>query len=285
MTTKINNKYVNLKNYELEEMFDLSKKQKEKLINSIDSDQKHILKLKEMYLKQKIYDFDTLEQEICDYVNNQVFDNDLPTLSLFYELLVVCASENNNTKEYEYLDKSIDAYPTQYCIKRAIYYSLKQNKIHKAARYLLRALEADIKLDQQIEYYNLVIEHYFEDDILEYNKLMKAYKERNITVNNITIEFSFNDLIIDYYINTKIKKLKISSEEVTKQLDKLTLKVLTNSENEQNLRSEVLRVRHAIEVIDKNKNVDIFKLLTFNLLPPPTGEPTSSPLDKYKKLS
>lgn len=283
MNKNFENKYANLKNYELESMFDLSKKEKEQLSKSIDPKTKHTLKLQELYLKVKSYKFESLEEEVLAYVNHHEYLLEKEHIGKFYELLAYAAHDVDAEIERKYLNLSVETYPTTYCLKRSIYLALKEQNIYMGARLMLIAIEADIELDDQLSYYNLVVEHYFEDNIQDYYKLMTEFQDRFISVDNVTIEFSFNKLVADYYIQKHIKQ----SDEKTvmqakKAVNELLLKAISSMKDEGELRSEVLRVRAALAEIDKNPEVDIFSLISFSLLPIPKGVPTSSPFTKIK---
>lgn len=283
MSKNFENKYANLKNYELESVFELSKKEKEQLTKSIEPKTKHSLKLQELYLKIKSYKFETLEEEVLAYVNYHEYLLEKEHIGKFYELLAYAAHGVNDELERKYLNLAVETYPTVYCLKHSIYQALSQKNIYMAARLMLIALESDIELDKQLSYYNLVVEHYFEEDILDYYLLMVEFQERFISVDNITIEFSFNKLIADYYIEKHIKQ---SEERVVlqakKAVNELLLKAISSMKNEDELRSEVLRVRDALAKIDSDDEVDIFGLISFSLLPKPKGVPASSPFTKIR---
>ncbi len=281
MSKNFENKYANLKNYELESMFDLSKKEKAQLESKIDAKTKHSLKLQELYLKLKTYGFEKLEEEVIAYVAHHEYLLDKEQIGKFYELLAFAAHGVNDDLEQKYLNLAVENFPTLYTVKRSIYAALSEKNIYMAARLMLIALESDVKFDDQLSYYNLVVEHHFEDDIEEYFKLMDQFQDKYITVDNITVEFSFNKLVANYYIEKHIK----NSEEVQvlkakKAVNELLLKAISSMKNEDDLRSEVLRVRTALSRIDNEQDVDIFELLSFNLLPVPKGTPESSPLNK-----
>ncbi len=279
MSKHVENKYANLKNYELESVFDLSKKQKEQLESSIDPKTKHNLKLQELYLKIKSYDFEQLEEEVIAYVKHHEYLLEKEQIGKFYELLAFAAHEQNLDLEQKYLNLAVENYPTVYTIKNSIYAALKNQNIYMAARLMLIAIESDVEFDDQLSYYNLVVEHHFEDDIFEYFKLMDAFQNKFITVDNITIEFSFNKLVANYYIEKSIKQSDdVKVLKAKKAVNELLLKAISSMKNEDDLRSEVLRVRKALAIIDSEQDVNIFELLSFNLLPKPKGEPESSPL-------
>lgn len=283
MSKNIENKYANLKNYELESMFDLSKKQKEQLTKSIDPKTKHTLKLQEMYLKVKTYSFSQLEEEVLAYVNHHEYLLEKDQIGKFYELLAFAGASYNTETERKYLNLAVENCPTSYSLKRSIYFALEDKNIYMAARLMLIAIESDAKFDEELSYYNLVVEHYFEDDIIEYYKLMEDFQDRFISVDNVTIEFSFNKLVANYYIQKHIKQS--DNKEVMKAkkaVNELLLKAISSMKDEGELRSEVLRVREALAQIDANPEVDIFSLISFSLLPKPKGEPDSSPLRKLK---
>lgn len=283
MSENFENKYAKLKNYELESVFDLSKRQKEQLSKSINPKTKHILKLQELYLKMQTYTFETLEEEVLAYVDYHEYLLEKEQIGKFYELLAFAANDVNADIERKYLNLAVETYPTSYCVKRSVYLALQEKNIYMAARLMLIALESDIVFDDVLSYYNLVVEHYFEDDILEYYNLMIEFQDRFISVDNVTIEFSFNKLIAEYYIEKNIKQ---SDEKVVlqakKTVNELLLKTISSMKDEGDLRSEVLRVRSALSKIDNDTEVDIFSLIEFSLLPVPKGVPASSPLSKIK---
>lgn len=283
MNKNVENRYANLKNYELESMFELSKKQKEQLAKNIDPKTKHTLKLQELYLKVKSYKFETLEEEVLAYLNHHEYLLEKEHIGKFYELLAYAAHDLNTDIERKYLNLSVETYPTVYCLKRSIYLALKDKNIYMGARLMLIAIEADIEFDDQLSYYNLVVEHFFEDNIIEYYRLMEEFQDRFISVDNVTIEFSFNKLVANYYIQKYINQ---SDEKIVfqakKAVNELLLKTISSMKDEGDLRSEVLRVRSALATIDKDQYVDIFSLISFNLLPIPKGVPTSSPFTKIR---
>lgn len=283
MSRNIENKYANLKNYELESVFDLSKKQKEQLTKNINPKTKHTLKLQEMYLKVKTYSFNQLEEEVLSYVNHHEYLLERDQIGKFYELLAFAAARCNDDNERKYLNLAIENCPTNYSLKRSIYFALEENNIYMAARLMLIAIESDAKFDEQLSYYNLVVEHYFEDNIVEYYNLMEEFQDRFISVDNVTIEFGFNKLVANYYIQKHI--IQSDNKEVLKAkraVNELLLKAISSMKDEGELRSEVLRVREALAQIDTDPEVDIFSLISFSLLPKPKGEPDSSPLCKLK---
>lgn len=277
------NKYANLKNYELESMFDLSKKQKQQLTKNIDPKTKHTLKLQEMYLKLKSYSFNQLEEEVLAYLTHHEYLLEKEQIGKFYELLAYAANSENSEIVRKYLNLAVENCPTNYTLKHSIYFALSEKNIYMAARLMLIAIESDANFDEQLSYYNLVVEHYFEDDILEYYKLMEEFQDKFISVDNVTIEFGFNKLVANYYIQKHIRQS--GDKEVLKAkkaVNELLLKAISSMKDEGELRSEVLRVRKALALIDSDQNVDIFSLISFNLLPKPKGEPDASPLSKIK---
>lgn len=281
MSKNFENKYANLKNYELESMFELSKKQKAELSKNIDPKTKHTLKIQEMYLKVKTYKFEVVEEEVLAYLQHHEYLLDQEQIGKFYELLAFAADGNSQTLTHKYLNLAVENYPTIYCLKHLIYLALQEKNIYMAARLMLIAIESDISFDEQLSYYNLVVDHYFEDDINEYYKLMVAFYDKYISVDNVTIEFNFNKLVVEYYL---AKEADSSSNkdviEAKKAVNEQLLKAISSMRDEDELRAQVLRVREALEIIDLKKEYSIFELLTFNLIPIPKGVPQSSPFTK-----
>lgn len=279
---KNNNNYHNLKNYELEELFDLSQKEKNQLSDKLNPKKKHHYKLQEFYLKGTAYQFNDLEQEINTYFNQTKYLLNDTQIGLFYECLAYYAHINNDTSEEKYLNLTIDHYPTLFSLKLLIYKALINNNIHKAARLILIALEFDIEFDNQLSYYNLIVEHYFADDIRDYFTLMEEFKSKFISVDNITIEFSFNKLIANYYIKSNFEnETQKEILQAKKEINELLLKTISSMKDEEEMRSEVLRVRTALDIIETDVNVNIFELISFKLLPKPSGIPT--PLELFIK--
>lgn len=281
MSQKFENKYEKLKNYELESIFDLSKQQKQQLANSISPRERHNFKLQEFYLKVKSTDFAILEQEVLEYIVEHDYLLEREQIGKFYEVLAFAAT--NPADKDKYIEQTIEIAPTLYCIKIAIYQALLSKNIYLAARLMLIAIEADIDFDIQLAYYNLVVENFFEEDINEYYKLMEAFQDKYITVDNLTIEFSFNKLIANYYIqknSTETENREIL--EAKKSINVQLLKVISSMKNEDQLRDVVLNVRVALNEIDTNPKVDIFSLMSFNLIPKPKGIPVSSPFNRIK---
>lgn len=284
MSKNFENKYANLKNYELESMFDLSKRQKAELESNIPAKAKHDFKLQEFYLRIESYQYERLERNVLAYLAHHEYLLEDEQIAKFYELLAFAAYKDNNSNFEKYINKAIETDATKYCIKHALYNALFAKNIHLGARLMLIAIEADIEFDNELSYYNLIVEHYFEDDIVEYYKLMENYRDTYISVDNVTIEFNFNKQIVNYYLQKYV--LKSEEAEVLKakkEANELLLKTISSMKDESDLRSQVLRVRSAIATIDNNPDVDIFELITFNLLPKPSGDPESSPFQKIKE--
>ncbi|WOO87447.1 hypothetical protein RZE82_00480 [Mollicutes bacterium LVI A0039] len=283
MSKNFENKYANFKNYELETMFDLSKREKQELVENIEPKTKHAIKLQELYLKMKSYTFEQLELEVNEYLGHNEYLLEKEQIGKFYELLAFAAADKSNNIESKYLKLSVETFPTLYCLKRAIYQALAEKNIYLGARLMLIAIEADIEFDAYLSYYNLVVEHFFEDDIEEYYNLMQNYHDKYISVDNITIEFKFNKLIVNYYLHKHILETEANDVlKAKKEINELLLQTISSMKDEGELRSQVLRVREALATIDKDDEFDIFDLITFNLLPKPNGEPESSPLSKIK---
>lgn len=282
MSRNFENKYARLKNYELETVFELSKKEKQKLSSKIDPKTKHNLKLQEMYLKLKTYNFQQIEEEVIEYINHHGYLLEEKQISAFYELLAYAAEPESSDKERKYLNLTVENYPTLYAVKRSIYFALSSDNIYMAARLMLIAIEADLEFDEQLSYYNLVVEHYFEDDPIEYYKLMVSFQDKYISVDNITLEFNFNKLLAKYYIQKRIlKDNEKECLETKKDVNEQLLKAISSMKDEDDLRSEVLRVREVLPKIDDIDNeYDFFDVIAFNLLPKPKGTPSSSPLNK-----
>ncbi len=284
MKTTIDNKYAKLKNYELESVFDMSKKQKQELESKIDPKMKHMFKLQEMYLKANTAKFEQLESEVLQYIEHHSYLLDDQIIGAFYEYLAAISLEQNADFAAKYFDLANQKFPTLYTVKHSLYFALKANNIYMAARILLIAIESDIQFDSELSYYNLIVEHYFEEDILSYYNLMTLYKDKYISVDNLTVEFSFNELITKYYIEKYLKENNNKDELIAKKdVNELLLKTISSMKNEDDLRSQVLRGREAIEAIENNPDVDIFELITFNLIPVPSGLPHFSPFNKIKK--
>lgn len=285
MSTKNENKYKDLKNYELESVFDLTKKQKSKLNENIDGKTRHIIKLQEYYLKLKTCGFSQLEQEVLEYVKHNGYLLEKEVLGKFYEFLAYGANLNK-TDANQYLQLSLENYPTTYTVKHLTYKALKEDNVFLAARLLLIGIEADIQFDEQLDYYNLVVDHYFEDDIQTYYKQMENFQEKYINVDNISIEFRFNKLIANYYIQKEIQKTtNIELLKTKKAVNELLLKTISSMKNEDELRSEVIRVREALDKIENTQNINIFDLITFKLLPEPKGQPLSSPFTHLQRTN
>lgn len=283
MSTRTENKYKNLKNYELESVFDLTRKEKDKLNQNIDGKAKHIIKLQEYYLKLKTCGFSQLEQEVLEYIKHNGYLLEKEALGKFYEFLAYGAHLNKKDAN-QYLQLSLENYPTTYTVKHLAYKALEDDDIFLAARLLLIGIEADIHFDEQLAYYNLVVDHYFEDDIQAYYLQMENFQEKYINVDNISIEFRFNKLIANYYIQKQIEKTaNIELLKTKKAVNELLLKTISSMKNEDELRSEVLRVREALNKIENDQDIDIFNLITFKLLPVPKGEPLTSPFTHLHK--
>lgn len=283
MSQKYENKYQNLKNYELESMFELSKKEKEQLSSNIEPKTRHNFKLQEFYLKVKVTDFSLFESEVLSYIDANAYLLEKEQIGKFYEVIAFAAANVSPEKHLTYINKAIENFPTTYCLEIAIYTALSNKNIYLAARLMLIAIEADLQFDSQLSYYNLVVEHYFEEDINEYYKLMEEFQDKYITVDNITIEFSFNKLIANYYIHKHVKQSANTEVlKAKKAVNEQLLKAISSMKDEGELRSEVLRVRNALATIDSDQDVDIFSLISFSLLPKPKGVPEASPLNKIK---
>lgn len=275
------NKYSKLKNYELEELFDLSKREKEVLGENIDPRTKHYFKLQELYLKSLKVDYKELEEEALSYVGHHEYLLPKEMISSFYEMLGYVAKDTKPDVSNKYFEKALQYRPSLYTVKHALYHAIEEQNIYMAARIVLIALEADVEFDNELSYYNLAVEHYFEDDIIVYASLMEEYKDEFISVDNITVEFSFNRLIAQYYIAKNLRKDNDKEElEAKKALNELVLKTIVSMKDEGELRSQVLRAREALYLIDSKQDFDIFKSITFKLLPKPSGEPEASPFNK-----
>ncbi len=281
MSTSINNKYAKLKNYELEVLFDLSKKEKAVLNTSIDARTKHYLKLQEFYLLARNLNYEQLETQTLEYLNHHGYLLDKQMHADFLEMLASFAHNINTDVFNKYIKKAINYHASLYTIKHAVYNSILNSNIYQAARYMLIAVESEIEFDGELGYYNLIVEHFFEDDILEYAKVMAEYQNEYISVNNISVEFSFNKLITNYHIQKNVNCADNHVQlEAKKAINELVLKTISSMKDENQMRAQVLRAREALYLIDSGSEYNIFDLITFYILPKPSGEPAASPFNK-----
>lgn len=279
MSDIYNSRYTKMKNYELEDYFDLSKKKKEQLLASVDTKAKHKIKLQELYLRQPVEDNQILYLEAEEYIRYHEYILDREVIGYYYEFMTFITT--NTLDKISIAFKTLEFYNSKYVLKFLLYTSLTNNEMLTAARLMSRVIDSEIELDNELAYYNLGVELNIEDDINGYLRLMEKFKDQIIAVNYLTIEFNFNYLIVKYFIEATNKQ--ISEEQkllIKKELNEQILKAISSGKNEDEIRAQVIHARDAIKAIDANPKCDIFKLITFNLLPKPTGIPEFSPFNK-----
>lgn len=280
MTNIYNSRYTNMKNYELEDAFDMSKKQKEQLISSIDKKKKHILKLQEFYLRQGVEDNEVLYTEAEEYIRYYSYILDKKVIGYFYEFLTFITINTQSKINVGF--KTLEYYNSKYVLKFLIYTALTNKEMVTAARLMSRFIDSEAEFDNEMAYYNLAVELNIEEDIYNYLQLMENFKEKTIGIDYLTVEFSFNLLIIKYYLAKKDEDNQTESLLARKELNELILQTISSNKDIDDLRTQVLRARSGLRIIDENPNIDIKSLLTFELLPKPTGIPEVSPINRIK---